>query len=81
MQAFAGEPFEKALFVSPVLDMEQLIRNMMLWAGAAVDQPLVPQHEAGEEEKGAQKGATELFVHGCCSNRKEESALAGSSAR
>jgi len=33
MQAFAGEPFEKALFVSPVLDMEQLIRNMMLWAG------------------------------------------------
>ncbi|WP_369283085.1 alpha/beta hydrolase [Oscillibacter sp. GMB15532] len=34
MQAFAGEPLEKALFVSPVLDMEQLIRNMMLWAKA-----------------------------------------------
>lgn len=33
MQAFAGEPLEKALFVSPVLDMEQLIRNRMLWAG------------------------------------------------
>ncbi|WP_101911346.1 alpha/beta hydrolase [Marasmitruncus massiliensis] len=32
MQAFAGEPLEKALFVSPVLDMEKLIRNMMLWA-------------------------------------------------
>lgn len=32
MQAFAGEPLEKALFVSPVLDMETLIRNMMRWA-------------------------------------------------
>lgn len=32
MQAFAGEPLEKVLFVSPVLDMEKLIRNMMLWA-------------------------------------------------
>jgi pimeloyl-ACP methyl ester carboxylesterase len=31
MQAFAGEPLEKALFVSPVLNMEKLIRNMMLW--------------------------------------------------
>lgn len=36
MQAFAGESLEKALFVSPVLDMEKLIRDMMLWAG--VDQ-------------------------------------------
>ncbi len=33
MQVFAGEPLEKALFVSPVLDMGKLIRNMMLWAG------------------------------------------------
>lgn len=32
MQAFAGEPLEKTLFVSPVLDMEKLIHNMMLWA-------------------------------------------------
>lgn len=32
MQAFAEEKFEKALFVSPVLDMEKLIRNMMFWA-------------------------------------------------
>lgn len=32
MQAFAGEPLERALFVSPVLEMEKLIRNMMLWA-------------------------------------------------
>ncbi len=33
MQAFAGELLERALFVSPVLDMEKLIGNMMLWAG------------------------------------------------
>ena len=32
MQAFTGKPLEKALFVSPVLDMEKLIRDMMLWA-------------------------------------------------
>ena len=30
--AFAGGALERALFVSPVLDMEHLIRNMMLWA-------------------------------------------------
>ena len=36
MQAFAEEQFEKALFVSPVLDMEKLIRNMMLWASVDV---------------------------------------------
>lgn len=33
MLAFMNEPLQKALFVSPVLDMECLIRNMMLWAG------------------------------------------------
>ena len=33
MLAFADMPPEKALFVSPVLDMEKLIRSMMLWAG------------------------------------------------
>lgn len=32
MQAFAGEPLSRTLFVSPVLDMEKLIRNMMLWS-------------------------------------------------
>lgn len=32
MLAFADTPPEQALFVSPVLDMERLIRNMMLWA-------------------------------------------------
>ena len=31
--AFADERLEKALFVSPVLDMERLIRTMMIWAG------------------------------------------------
>lgn len=30
--AFADKQLEKALLVSPVLDMEKLIRNMMLWA-------------------------------------------------
>ena len=33
MLAFEKEKLERALFVSPVLDMERLIRNMMLWAG------------------------------------------------
>lgn len=33
MQAFVGELLEKALFVSPVLDMEKLIRNMIQWVG------------------------------------------------
>lgn len=31
--AFAGERLEQALFVSPVVDMEGLIRDMMGWAG------------------------------------------------
>lgn len=30
--AFGGRPLKKALLVSPVLDMEQLIRQMMGWA-------------------------------------------------
>lgn len=33
MLALADEPLEKCLFVSPVLDMARLIRNMMGWAG------------------------------------------------
>ena len=32
MLAFGEEAFEKCLFVSPVLDMERLICNMMQWA-------------------------------------------------
>ena len=38
MQTFAEASLEKALFVSPVLDMEKLIRNMMLWAGVDEEQ-------------------------------------------
>ena len=34
MLAFPGAPPEQALFVSPVLDMRQLIQSMMLWASA-----------------------------------------------
>ncbi|MDY3282402.1 DUF5655 domain-containing protein [Dysosmobacter sp.] len=33
MQAFQGQELEQCLFVSPVVDMEQLIRRMMQWAG------------------------------------------------
>lgn len=33
--AFGGERLERALFVSPVLDMERLIRDMMGWAGVS----------------------------------------------
>lgn len=33
--AFSGEKLDKALLVSPVLDMERLIRDMMGWAGVS----------------------------------------------
>jgi alpha-beta hydrolase superfamily lysophospholipase len=33
MLSFAGEPIDQCLFVSPILDMEQLIGNMMKWSG------------------------------------------------
>lgn len=33
MLAFTDEPLVQALFVSPILDMGQLIQNMMQWAG------------------------------------------------
>ena len=35
MLSFAGESISQSLFVSPILDMEKLIGNMMLWAGIA----------------------------------------------
>lgn len=38
MLAFEKAPLEKALFVSPVLDMEKLIRSMMLWANVSEKQ-------------------------------------------
>lgn len=37
MQAFVNEKIEKALFVSPIVDMEQLICDMMGWAGVTED--------------------------------------------
>ena len=38
MLAFADEPLVQALFVSPVLNMELLIQNMMQWAGVTKEQ-------------------------------------------
>lgn len=35
MQSFHGSEFDKCLFVSPVLDMEKLIQNMMQWAAVS----------------------------------------------
>ena len=34
MHALQGYPVAQALFVSPIVDMEQLIRDMLSWAGA-----------------------------------------------
>lgn len=36
--AFAGDPLENCLFVSPVLDMQRLIENMMGWASVSSEQ-------------------------------------------
>ena len=33
--AYADVEFERCLFLSPILDMERLIRNMMTWAGVS----------------------------------------------
>ena len=33
MLALAGKPVDTCLFVSPVVDMENMIQNMMTWAG------------------------------------------------
>lgn len=38
MLSFENDDLEKCLFVSPILDMSQLIQNMMLWAGVSEDQ-------------------------------------------
>ncbi len=38
MLAFAEYDLEKCLFVSPVLDMEQLITDMMMWAAVTEEQ-------------------------------------------
>ena len=33
MQGLADKPIERAFFISPIVDMEQLIGNMLTWAG------------------------------------------------
>ena len=38
MMSFQKEKLEAALFVSPILDMEQMIRDMMQWAGVSMEQ-------------------------------------------
>ena len=38
MLALSGEPLCKALFVSPIVDMERLITDMMQWAGVREEQ-------------------------------------------
>lgn len=38
MLSFGGESLEKSLFVSPILDMERLMRKMMRWAGVSLRQ-------------------------------------------
>ena len=37
MSALADSKIEKAYFISPVVDMERLIRNMMQWANVTED--------------------------------------------
>ncbi len=38
MLSYSNMNLKKCLFVSPILDMQQLIQNMMLWAGVSEDQ-------------------------------------------
>lgn len=38
MAAYQNIYFEKCLFVSPILDMERLIKNMAMWAGVSLDE-------------------------------------------
>lgn len=38
LMSFRDIPFNKCLFISPVLDMERLIRNMMMWASVSEDE-------------------------------------------
>ena len=38
MEAFHGDEFVKSLFVSPILDMNKLIANMMIWANVTKEQ-------------------------------------------
>ena len=38
MYALKGKPIERAYFISPVVDMERLITDMMTWAGVTEDE-------------------------------------------
>ena len=38
MHSLADMPIEKAFFISPIVDMERLILNMMAWAGVSEDE-------------------------------------------
>jgi esterase/lipase len=38
LQAFAKEPLVQSLFVSPLVDMERMIQNLMHWAGVTEEQ-------------------------------------------
>ena len=38
MTALADKPIDRAFFISPVVDMEKLITDMMKWAGATEDE-------------------------------------------
>lgn len=37
MLSYAGEDISRCLFVSPILDLEKLIANMMIWSGVTED--------------------------------------------
>lgn len=38
MNALSRKPIERAFFISPIVDMEKLISDMMLWAGVSEDE-------------------------------------------
>ena len=38
MQADAGSKIERAFFISPIVDMEKLIKDMMVWAGVTEEE-------------------------------------------
>ena len=48
--AFRDTAFRKCLFLSPVLDMERLIRNMMQWSGVTEDRLRFLENWLGEQD-------------------------------
>jgi hypothetical protein len=59
MLSFADEPIEKCLFVSPVLDMEKLIRSMMQRASITEEQ----LKQEGQISAGAETLSWEYFIY------------------